>query len=274
MKNRLYTKTNILSIINGFIVGFIFGILFCWTFYGALPTWVFGEATLLNIAKAIFENTIYVVIAIIIGIINAIYANKLYAKKQRIRLKKDFAELLDMMTISLNAGATDIASLKLCKEQFASRGKSSKIVGYLDEILVRSEAQGEELWQVFKDIGQREKLDTILNFADVYKTIEHTSNDKTHFIKSVSASMQDEFALDKDIETLLSSQKATGNKMIILSILVMIFFNSMTLTSMFESLKGVLQPDGRLVFTASLSVAYLLVVARMRYISNFKGGET
>ena len=232
--NRATVFDHILSFIVGFAAGFV--VLF-----------VFYKIILLAIVGGI-----------VIGVINIFAAQQRMLQKRIYRLRTQFFDLLEAMSVSMRAGNPVLKALESARDDLLLiYGEDSDIIVELDIILGRFH-NAVPLSVAFSDLAQRSGLEDIESFASIYATIEGKSSRADEIIRETQSVIADKMEIEMEIDTLMSAAKSEVNIMLFMPLVILLVIGYAGAGFM-DAIYT--EPIGRVVATGGLIVfiiSYLL----------------
>ena len=196
-KNQSTFFDYILSYTAGFIAGFV--ILFI--FYRLLALSISGGA--------------------ILGFVNIVVANKKAVKKRKLKLRLQFFDLLEAMSVSMRAGGTVLKSLQSAKEDLLLiYPQDSDIITEL-EIIIGKFNNAVALSEAFSDLALRSELEDITSFATIYATIEGKSGRADEIVKETQQIIADKMEIEMEIDTLMTAAKSEVNIMLLMPLIIL-----------------------------------------------------
>ena len=186
-----------LAILIGFAAGFV--ILFI--FYKILPLSIFGGA--------------------VFGIVNMFVAVQTAIKKRKVKLRVQFFDLLEAMSVAMRAGNPVLKALMSAREDLALiYSADSDIIVELDIIISRFN-NAVPLSEAFLDLAQRSGLDDISSFASIYSTIEGKSGRSDEIIRETQQIIADKMEIEMEIDTMMTAAKSEVNIMLAMPLVIL-----------------------------------------------------
>ena len=188
------------------------------------------------------------IVAIVGGLLVGIFQEKNYSKsvirKRQARLKLQFKEFLEIVSISVSGGSgrslenaiTD--SLRELKMVFNA---DADIVREVALIVSDYEQAGIPMVAGFEELGKRSEIDDIISFATIFKTIEGKTSDFGYIIAQTRDIIKDKVEITMEIETSITSAKSEAYMMLVLPLVLIIVMSAMGsgfLDSLFTTLVG------------------------------------
>jgi tight adherence protein B len=218
---------NIIAFIKGFPVGFIV----LYLFYSILYLSIIG--------------------GIMAGFVNIFILKKESIKKRKKKLREQFYDLLEVISVSLMAGNTMIMAVNNAKKNLSEiYASNSDILIEIDGMIKRFDKF--ESWSsIFTDFANRSQIEDIANFARVYSAIDGRANPIHEIIYDNQQAILDNNKIELEIETAILSQKKQAKIMLsmpLLTLLVLNYIGRGFLDSIYTTLQG------RIIATIGLSL--------------------
>lgn len=164
----------------------------------------------------------------------AIFQEKFYAKsvvkKRQNRLRVQFKEFLEIITISISGGSGRSMenaikdSLRELKMMFHEK---ADIVREISLIVSDYERAGIPMHVGFKELGDRSDVDDIRSFATIYETIDGKSSDFSYIIRQTHDIIRDKLEIIQEVETVISSAKSEAYMMLVMPLVIVIAMSTM-----------------------------------------------
>ena len=229
-----------------FFIGFAIGFSVLFIFYKIMPLSIFGGG--------------------IIGIINIFVAAQNAIKKRKFKLRTQFFDLLEAMSVALRAGSPLYKSLVSSKDDLALLyAKDSDIIVELDIIIERFN-NAMPLSKSFSDLAERSGLEDIASFASIYAAIEGKSGRADEIVRDTQQIISDKMEIEMEIETLMTAAKSEVNIMIFMPLVILgiIGYAGAGFMDSIYTTTG-----GRVVSTGGL-IVFIISVILARKFSNVK----
>ena len=241
-----YTRSNstIADHILSFLAGFAAGFLVLFIFYRLIPMAVAGGAVL--------------------GTVNIFTAQQKAIRKRIIRLRTQFFDLLEAMSVAMRAGNPVLKALESARDDLVLiHGEGSDIITELDIILSRFR-NAVPLSQAFSDLAERSGLEDIESFASIYATIEGKSSRADEIVRETQSVIADKMEIEMEIDTLMSAAKSEVNIMLFMPLVILLvigyagagFMDAIYTTAM-----------GRIVATGGLTVFIISYIMARKFSS-------
>ena len=188
---------HVLAFVFGFVIGF--GVLFI--FFQILPVAIAGGA-------------IYGTVNIFVSAHNAIINRKK-------RLRTQFFDLLEAMSVAMRAGSPPLRALESAREDLLLLYTATSDIIIEIDLIIRKFNNAVPLSDCFDDLAKRSKLDDIVSFASVYSTIEGKSSRADEIVRETQQIIADKMEIEMEIETMLTSAKSEINIMQLMPLLVL-----------------------------------------------------
>jgi len=240
------SQTIMIDHIIAFTVGFAVGFLVMFIFYNLLPVSFIGGSA--------------------VGTVNIFFAAHTSIKKRLLKLRIQFFDLLEAMSVSMRAGNPMLLSLQSAREDLMLiYPENSDIITELDIIIGRFN-NAVPLSAAFSDLAERSGLEDITSFASIYATIEGKSGRADEIIRETQQIIADKMEIEMEIDTLMTAAKSEVNIMLLMPLVILGvigyagagFMDAIYTTS-----------AGRLVSTGGL-IVFVLSFVLARKFSNVK----
>jgi len=187
--------------IIAFFVGLIMGFLILFIFYKLIILSLIGGG--------------------ILGIVNIFASMHTSAKKRRVKLRVQFFDLLEAMSVAMRAGNPMLRSLQSAREDLILiYPESSDIITELDIIIGRFN-NAVPLSVAFSDLAQRSGLEDITSFASIYATIEGKSGRADEIVRETQQIIADKMEIEMEIDTLMTAAKSEVNIMLMMPLVIL-----------------------------------------------------
>ena len=198
-----YTQTpsSVVDHALAFLIGFAVGFLVLFIFYkiiilAAIGGIAFGGANIFSAAHGAI-------------------------KKRILKLRIQFFDMLEAMSVSMRAGNPLIKSLQSAREDLTLiYPEDSDILTELDIIIGRFN-NAVPLSEAFSDLAIRSGLEDIASFASIYATIEGKSGRADEIIRETQQIIADKMEIEMEIDTLMTAAKAEVNIMLLMPIVIL-----------------------------------------------------
>jgi len=171
----------------------------------------------------VFYN--YIVISIVggatVGIANIFISMHGSVKKRKVKLRLQFFDLLEAMSIAMRAGNPMLISLQSAREDLLLiYPDNSDIIIELD-IIIGKFNNAVPLSESFSDLARRSGLEDIAGFASIYATIEGKSSRADEIIRETQQIIADKMEIEMEIDTLMTAAKSEVNIMLLMPLVIL-----------------------------------------------------
>ena len=229
-----------------FFVGFATGFSVLFIFYKIMPLSLFGGG--------------------ILGIINIFVAAQNAIKKRKFKLRSQFFDLLEAMSVALRAGSPLFKAIISAKDDLSLLYASdSDIIIELD-IIIEKFNNAVPLAKSFSDLAERSGLEDIASFASIYAAIEGKSGRADEIVRDTQQIISDKMEIEMEIETLMTAAKSEVNIMMFMPLVILgvIGYAGAGFMDSIYTTTG-----GRIVSTGGL-IVFIISVILARKFSNVK----
>lgn len=199
-----YTLSNstLFDHILAFAMGFAAGFLVLFVFYKSIPAGILGGAA--------------------VGAVNIFAAQQKAIRKRVFRLRGQFYDLLEAMSVAMRAGNPALKALESARGDLVLiHGEGSDIITELDIILSRFR-NAVPLSRSFSDLAERSGLEDIESFASIYATIEGKSSRADEIVRETQSVIADKMEIEMEIETLMTAAKKEVNIMLLMPLIILL----------------------------------------------------
>ncbi|MCL1974733.1 MAG: type II secretion system F family protein [Firmicutes bacterium] len=184
-----------------FLTGFIAGFIILYIFYKIIPLSICG--------------------GVLFGISYILIAMQNTIKKRLLKLRMQFLDLLEALSVSMRAGSPILKALQSAKHDLLLIYPSdSDIIIELD-IIVGKFDNGVPLSVSFLDWANRCGLEDIASFASIYATIEGKSSRAAKIIRETQQIIADKIEIEMEIETMMTATKNEVNIMLFMPLAIL-----------------------------------------------------
>jgi len=184
-----------------FAIGFTAGFLVLFIFYKLIVLSVIGGAVL--------------------GIINIFVSIQSSINKRKLKLRIQFFDLLEAMSVAMRAGNPVLRSLQSAREDLTLiYPQSSDIVTELDIIIAKFN-NAVPLSESFSDLAERSGLEDITSFASIYATIEGKSSRADEIVRETQQIISDKMEIEMEIDTLMTAAKSEVSIMLLMPLIIL-----------------------------------------------------
>lgn len=193
----------------------------------------------------------------------SIYADRKKRANTRIRkLRVEFYDMLEAMSVSMRAGNPVLKALESAKEDLELiYSKDSDIIVELTIILERFR-NAMPLSAAFEDFAERSGLEDVASFASVYATIEGKSSRADEIVRETQQIIADKMAIEMEIDTLMTAAKSEVSIMLLLPLVILGvigYAGAGFMDAIYTT------PAGRLVATGGLVIFIISYIMAQRF---------
>ena len=184
-----------------FLIGFVAGFAVLFIFYQIVVLAVLGGAV---------TGTAY------------IFAAQQEAVRKRLRrLRVQFFDMLEAMSVAMRAGNPVLKALQSAREDLSLiYSESSDIIVELDIIISRFN-NAIPLSAAFADFAARSGLEDVASFASIYATIEGKSSRADEIVRETQQIIADKMEIEMEIDTLMTAAKTEVNIMLFMPLVIL-----------------------------------------------------
>ena len=240
------SKSTFFDHVVSFLIGFVAGFVVLYVFYKILPLSIIGGA--------------------VVGIVYIFVAQRKAIKKRLEKLRVQFYDMLEAMSVSMRAGNPVLKAVESAREDLALiYPEDSDIITEMDIIISRFH-NAVTMSAAFMDFAERSGLEDIASFASVYATIEGKSSRADEIVRETQQIIADKMQIEMEIETLMTAAKSEVNIMLFMPLIILLvigyagagFMDTIYTTSV-----------GRIIATVGLAIFVVSFILAKR-ISNVK----
>ena len=184
-----------------FLIGFAAGFLILFVFYGFVIISIAG--------------------GLILGSVNIFVSMHNSIKKRTVRLRLQFFDMLEAMSVAMKAGNPMLISLQSAREDLTLiYPENSDIITELD-IIIGKFNNAVPLSESFSDLAERSGLEDIAGFASIYATIEGKSSRADEIVRETQQIIADKMEIEMEIDTLMTAAKSEVNIMLMMPLVIL-----------------------------------------------------
>jgi len=184
-----------------FLIGFAAGFFVLFIFYKIVPISLAG--------------------GLAIGAVYIFASARSAARKRIVKLRTQFFDLLEVISVSMRAGNPLLKSLLHAREDLTLiYPEDSDIITELDIILGRFN-NAVPLSEAFTDLAERSGLEDIASFASIYATIEGKSGRADEIVRETQQIIADKMEIEMEIDTLMTAAKSEVNIMLFMPLVIL-----------------------------------------------------
>ena len=184
-----------------FFIGLSAGFLVLFIFYKLVPLSIAGGAVL--------------------GAVYVFSASRSAVSKRSMKLRVQFFDLLEALSVAMRAGNPMLKSLQSAREDLILiYPEDSDIILELDIIIGRFN-NAVPLSEAFSDLAERSGLEDISSFASIYATIEGKSSKADEIVRETQQIIADKMEIEMEIDTLMTAAKSEVNIMLFMPLVIL-----------------------------------------------------
>lgn len=238
--------TTVFDHILSFLIGFAAGFAVLFIFY---------KVILLSIIGGVAVGVIYIFVASQ----NAI-------QKRLKRLRVQFFDLLEAMSVAMRAGNPMLKALESARSDLELiYTQTSDIIVELD-IIIQKFHNAVPLSEAFSDFAVRSGLEDAASFASIYATIEGKSSRADEIVRETQQIIADKMTIEMEIDTMMTAAKSEVNIMLFMPLVILGvigYAGAGFMDSIYTT------PMGRLIATGGL-VVFIISFILARKFSNIR----
>ncbi len=177
--------------------------------------------------------------------------------KRKNNLKKQFGDLLESMTTSLNAGNNVQDSLQSAHNDLKLQyGETADIV-YELEVILSGIMNNFAIEDMLMDLGIRSGIEDIKSFSQVFEISYRKGGNIKDIIRNTQQILGDKISIQADIETMMTANKSEINIMLLMPVILvgMMKGTSVEFAANFATLPGVIST---IIGVAMFVIAYFV----------------
>jgi len=184
-----------------FLSGYAIGFIVLYIFYMLVPLSIAG--------------------GIVVGVVNIFSAAHSAVKKRKFKLRVQFFDLLEAMSVSMRAGNPLLMSLQSARDDLILiYPQDSDIIVEID-IIIGKFNNAVPLSEAFSDLAVRSGLDDIASFASIYATIEGKSSRVDEIVRETQLIIADKMEIEMEIDTMMTASKSEVSIMLLMPLIVL-----------------------------------------------------
>ncbi len=201
LPNYSVSPCSLLDHIVAFLIGYAGGFVVLFVFYKMVVVSIIG--------------------GIIVGIVYIFVAEQNAIIKRKTRLRVQFFDLLEAMSVAMRAGNPMLKALQSARNDLIMiYQENSDIITELDIIILKFN-NAVPLSNAFSDFAERSGLEDIASFASIYATIEGKSSRADEIIKETQQIIADKMEIEMEIETMMTAAKSEVNIMLFMPLVIL-----------------------------------------------------
>jgi len=157
----------------------------------------------------------------VIGVVNIFVAAQSAVDKRRKKLRLQFFDMLEAMSVSMRAGNPPLKALESAREDLTLLyAPGSDIITEVDIIIGRFN-NAVPLSEAFSDFARRSALEDIDSFASIYATIEGKTSRADEIIRETQQIIADKMEIEMEIDTMMTAAKSEVNIMLFMPLVIL-----------------------------------------------------
>ena len=200
------------------------------------------------------------------GVVNIFISSQGAIKKRKQKLRIQFFDMLEAMSVAMRAGNPPMKALESAKEDLLLIYPDSSDIIIELRIIIGRFNNAIPLSEIFADFALRSGLEDIKSFASIYATIEGKSSRADEIVRETQQIISDKMEIEMEIDTMMTAAKSEVNIMLFMPLVILAvigyagagFMDAIYTTSV-----------GRLVSTFGL-VVFIASFIMARKFSNIK----
>jgi len=199
--NYKQSQSVIIDHLVAFAIGFVAGFVVMFIFYNLIVLSLIG--------------------GVMLGTVNIFTSMHASVKNRLLKLRVQFFDLLEAMSVAMRAGNPMLLSLQSAREDLTLiYPENSDIITELD-IAVGKFNNAVPLSESFSDLARRSGLEDIAGFATIYATIEGKSGRADEIIRETQQIIADKMEIEMEIDTLMTAAKSEVNIMLLMPLVIL-----------------------------------------------------
>ena len=187
--------------IASFFIGFAAGFVVLFIFYKVIPLAALGGA---------ITGTVYIFVA-----------EQAAIQKRLKKLRVQFYDLLEAMSVAMRAGNPVLKALESAREDLTLiYPGNSDILVELD-VIIKKFYNAIPLSESFADFARRSGLEDVASFASIYATIEGKSSRADEIVGETQQIIADKMEIEMEIDTLMTAAKSEVNIMLFMPLVIL-----------------------------------------------------
>ena len=155
------------------------------------------------------------------GVVNLFVSARAAVKNRVIKLRAQFFDLLEAMSVAMRAGSPLVVALRSARDDLLLiYPKDADIITEIDIILARFD-NAVPVSRALLDLAERSGLEDIASFASIYATIEGKSGREDEIVRETQQIIADKMEIEMEIDTMLTAAKAELNIMLFMPLVIL-----------------------------------------------------
>jgi len=157
----------------------------------------------------------------IFGVVNIFVSAQNAISKRKDKLRIQFFDLLEAMSVAMRAGNPPLKALESAKADLSLiYPENSDIIAELD-IIIGKFNNAVPLSEIFSDFARRSGLEDIDSFASIYATIEGKSSRADEIVRETQQIIADKMEIEMEIDTMMTAAKSEVNIMLFMPLVIL-----------------------------------------------------
>lgn len=201
MPDYTVSPSTLFDHIASFFIGFAAGFVVLFIFYKVIPLAALGGA---------ITGTVYIFVA-----------EQAAIQKRLKKLRVQFYDLLEAMSVAMRAGNPVLKALESAREDLTLiYPGNSDILVELD-VIIKKFYNAIPLSESFADFARRSGLEDVASFASIYATIEGKSSRADEIVRETQQIIADKMEIEMEIDTLMTAAKSEVNIMLFMPLVIL-----------------------------------------------------
>lgn len=228
-----------------FVIAFAVGAAIGYLFYGGIGKDEFGLPTTMT---HVLNVSIMVAVGVVAGILFVPTRVEAIVLKKKSDLNRQFRDMLEALTTSLNAGKNVNDSFVSVYEDLKVQYDQDAFILQELELVISGIQNNIPIESVLEDFGNRSGNDDIKSFANVFKISYRKGGNIKDIIRNTHSILSDKMEIKEEIETIVTSNKTEQNIMIVMPIALIAIIKMMSP----EFAENFVSPVGLIATTISM----------------------
>ncbi len=158
---------------------------------------------------------------LVVGAANIYASSKSAIKKRLLKLRVQFFDLLEALSVAMRAGNPVLTALMSAKNDLGMiYSPETDIMVELD-IIIRKFNNAIPLSAAFQDMADRSGLEDIDSFASIYATIEGKSSRANEIVRETQQIIADKMEIEMEIDAMMTAAKSEANIMLFMPLVIL-----------------------------------------------------
>jgi tight adherence protein B len=183
------------------VIGFVAGFAVLFIFYNILILSIVG--------------------GVIFGTVNIFAASQNAIAKRKHKLRVQFFDLLESMSVAMRAGNPPLKALESAREDLSLIYPEDSDIITEVKIIIGRFNNAVPLSEVFMDFAVRSGLEDIMSFASIFATIEGKSSRADEIVRDVQQIISDKMEIEMEIDTMMTAAKSEVTIMMFMPLVIL-----------------------------------------------------